>query len=185
MYFLGPPGPPGMPGPQGSGHGGGRSSCPQRRHYSGLESGKCPFLAESRRRLESHALIEEGTLVFLKEENKMVLKTSEGWVELQVWDFFPPSFLHLRLHHWENRSFITFFEQVQAMRFAPRTEETTTLSYRHTTGEEKIERLDIATTTTPRWQPRPPAPRLHELNKVSRILRPFQNQVPTLGFPLF
>lgn len=84
MYFLGPPGPPGMPGPQGSGHGGGRSSCPQRRHYSGLESGKCPFLAESRRRLESHALIEEGTLVFLKEENKMVLKTSEGWVELQV-----------------------------------------------------------------------------------------------------
>lgn len=99
--------------------------------------------------------------------------------------FFPPSFLHLRLHHWENRSFITFFEQVQAMRFAPRTEETTTLSYRHTTGEEKIERLDIATTTTPRWQPRPPAPRLHELNKVSRILRPFKNQVPTLGFPLF
>ena len=59
------------------------------------------------------------------------------------------------------------------MRFAPRTEETTTLSYRHITAEEKIERLDIATTTTPRWQPRPQAPRLHELNKVSRSLRAF------------
>ena len=88
-----------MPATQGNG----RSSCPQRRHYNGFESGKCPLLAESRRRLESHALIEEGTLVFLKAENKMVLRTSEGWVELQVSFFSQP----LTCGNYPRETFIT------------------------------------------------------------------------------
>ena len=84
LMFLSLTGPPGPPGIRSS-----SSSCHlQRRHYNGLDSGDCPFSVESQSKLleSSHdTLIEAGTLVFLKEENKMVLKTSEGWLELQVY----------------------------------------------------------------------------------------------------
>ena len=84
--FLIPSGPPGPPGIQSS-----SSIChlPRQRHYNGFESGECPMSVESQHKLLESGegtFIEAGTLVFLKKENKMVLKTSEGgWLELQVY----------------------------------------------------------------------------------------------------
>ena len=84
--FLIPSGPPGPPGIRSS-----SSAChlQRQRHYNGFESGQCPLTVESQTKLLESGdgtLIEAGTLVFLKEENKMVLKTSQGgWLELQVY----------------------------------------------------------------------------------------------------
>ena len=77
----GPMGPPGSRGPPGE-------PCDSSNDWSALKNDdgrplNCPVSVSSRRQIERNHY-EIGSLVFVREENIMVLKTSENWLELQV-----------------------------------------------------------------------------------------------------
>ena len=82
----GPPGPPGLPGDSGDSEGRGEL-CRQPPNLV-MDGGliqplACPMSAPSRQLLE-RSYFEAGSLIYLQDENKLVLKTSSKWVELQV-----------------------------------------------------------------------------------------------------
>ena len=82
----GPPGPPGLPGDSGGSEGRGEL-CRQPPNLV-MDGGliqplACPMSAPSRQLLE-RSYFEAGSLIYLQDENKLVLKTSSKWVELQV-----------------------------------------------------------------------------------------------------
>lgn len=71
---IGPEGPMGPPGPPGS---------PGVSSYSTSSPVPCPMVVPSREMIESRPF-EAGSLVFLKKEEKLVLRTSDAWYELKV-----------------------------------------------------------------------------------------------------
>ena len=89
---IGPPGVPGPPGPPGlpgdSGYSEGRGELCRQSHNSVMDGGliqplACPMSAPSRQLIE-RSYFEPGSLIYLEDENKLVLKTSSHWVELKV-----------------------------------------------------------------------------------------------------
>jgi len=91
----GPIGPPGVPGPPGapglpgdSGYSEGRGELCRQSPNSVMDGGliqplACPMSAPSRQLLE-RSYFEAGSLIYLQDENKLVLKTSSKWVELKA-----------------------------------------------------------------------------------------------------
>ena len=72
---MGPPGPPGPPGLPGSTD---VLTC-----GSPGETLSCPLLVQSQEVIESRPF-EAGSLIFLKKEEKLVLRTSDSWFELKA-----------------------------------------------------------------------------------------------------
>jgi len=77
---MGPPGPPGPPGLPGSPSSSQGLLC--RSNHPG-EALSCPLLVQSLEVIESRPF-EAGSLIFLKKEEKLVLRTSDSWFELKV-----------------------------------------------------------------------------------------------------
>ena len=90
----GPPGPPGRPGysgppgPPGSSQGDedpsfsfGIDKCNDKNKLTGSTS--CPLTVRSYEAVNNMAF-EIGSLIFVKDQNKLLLKTSESWLALQV-----------------------------------------------------------------------------------------------------
>ena len=107
----GPIGPPGVPGPPGapglpgdSGYSEGRGELCRQSPNSVMDGGliqplACPMSAPSRQLLE-RSYFEAGSLIYLQDENKLVLKTSSKWVELKVSHIF----------FWRHAPIISFVE---------------------------------------------------------------------------
>ena len=87
---MGPIGPPGPPGPPADSSFSSYSEvCNQSPLSQNLDAGwakplACPISVLSHRLGEGEAALEAGSLIYLQDENKLVLKTSSQWVELQV-----------------------------------------------------------------------------------------------------
>ena len=81
---MGPPGPPGpprqpgYPGPPGTGDG---SKCNNAKRILG--SNTCTITVSSFDVVNTMAF-EAGSLIFVKDQNKLLLKTSDSWLALQV-----------------------------------------------------------------------------------------------------
>lgn len=99
---MGPPGPPGPPGGSYYSSETSSTSCasPNLRNAEPLA---CPASVTSFDLLPT-ASVEAGTLVYLRDENKLVLKTASTWVELQVSD-------KMRRSEVINHSFLFFLRR--------------------------------------------------------------------------
>lgn len=147
---IGPPGPSGPSGPPGLP----RSSdgiCRSVNHANvNIRPLTCPLSVPTRQAIET-TFFEAGSLIYLQEESKLVLKTSSaGWVELQV-------SLLMILTEAPPSIFFFWARQAQPMRSASRVKTTTASSSSHSLTHNESTKDENP--TTPLWRPPPPAPR--------------------------